>query len=70
MKKLTKKYKIVYEGYNMILPLTEQGDDAEVFPSVNAMGAEFDTYEEAKAYIDEHCLTYQEPNFDAPNGME
>lgn len=45
----------------MVFPLTEQGDNAEVFPSVNAIGVEFDTYSEAKAYVDENGLVYEEP---------
>lgn len=60
MNKLTKKYKVVHEGTKMALPLTEEGDNAEVFPSVNATAAEFDTYSEAKAYVDEHGLVYEE----------
>ena len=52
MNKLTKKYKVVHEGTKMVFPLTEEGDNAEVFPSVNATAVEFDTYQEAKAYVD------------------
>lgn len=64
MEKLTKQYKVVYEGTKMILPLTEQGDNAEVFPAINATAVEFDTYAEAKAYVDEYGLVYEEPKFD------
>lgn len=63
MKKLTKKYKVVREGTKMVLPLTEEGDNSEVFPSVNATAVEFDTYSEAKAYVDEHNLVYDEPKY-------
>ena len=63
MNKLTKKYKVVYEGTKMVLPLTEEGDNAEVFPAMNATAAEFDTYLEAKAYVDEHNLVYEEPKY-------
>lgn len=63
MNKLTKKYKVVHEGTKMTLPLTEEGDTAEVFPAVNATAAEFDTYTEAKAYVDEHNLVYEEPQY-------
>ena len=63
MNKLTKPFKVVHEGTKMVLPLTEQGDNAEVFPSVNATAVEFDTYAEAKAYIDEHGLVYEAPDF-------
>lgn len=61
MNKLTKPFKVVHEGKNMVLPLSEEGDNAEVFPSVNATAVEFDTYAEAKAYVDEHGLVYEGP---------
>ena len=60
MEKLTKKFKVVYEGKQMILPLTKDGDDAVVYPSVNATAVEFDTYDEAKAYVDEYGLEYKQ----------
>lgn len=59
MKKLTKKYKVVYEGKQMILPLNKEGDNSEVYPSVNATAVEFDSYEEAQAYVDAHGLEYR-----------
>lgn len=34
LNKLTKKYKVVHEGIKMVRPLTEEGDNAEVFPAV------------------------------------
>ena len=63
MNKLTKKYKVVYEGNKMVFPLTEEGNNAEVFPAVNATAVEFDTYSEAKDYVDEHNLVYEEPKY-------
>lgn len=63
MNKLTKKYKVVHERNKMVFPLTEKGDDAEVFPAVNTTAVEFDTYSEAKAYVDEHNLVYEEPKY-------
>ena len=63
MNKLTKRFKVVHEGKQMVLPLTELGDNSEVFPSVNVTAVEFDTYSEAKAYVDEHGLVYQEPKY-------
>lgn len=63
MRKLTKPFKVVHEGKNIILPLTEQGDNAEVYPSANATAVEFDTYTEAKDYVDEHNLVYEEPKY-------
>lgn len=63
MDKLTKKYKVVHEENKMMFPLKEEGDNAEVFPAVNATAVEFDTYSEAKAYVDEHNLVYKEPKY-------
>lgn len=63
MNKLTKKYKVVHEGTKMVCPLTMEGDNAEVFPAVNTTAVEFDTYAEAKAYIDEHNLVHEEPKY-------
>lgn len=63
LRKLTKPFKVVHEGTKMIIPLTEKGDNADVFPSVNATAVEFDTYSEAKAYVDEHNLVYEEPKY-------
>lgn len=63
LRKLTKPFKVVHEGKNMILPLSMQGDNAEVFPAVNATAVEFDTYSEAKAYVDEHNLVSEEPKY-------
>lgn len=63
LRKLTKPFKVVHEGKNIILPLTEEGDNAESYPSVNATAVEFDTYPEAKAYVDEHNLVYEEPKY-------
>ena len=59
MKKLTKKYKVVHEGKQMILPLNKEGDNSEVYPSVNATAVEFDSYEKAQAYVDAHGLEYR-----------
>ena len=38
-------------------------NNTEVFPSVNATSVEFDTYPEAKAYVEEHNLVYEEPKY-------
>lgn len=67
MNKLTKKYKVVHEGTKMVLPLTKEGDNAEVFPAVNATAVEFDTYSEAKAYVDEHNLVYEKSKYGGVN---
>lgn len=41
----------------------KDGNNAEIFPAVNATAVEFDTYSEAKVYIDEHNLVYEEPEY-------
>ena len=62
MNKLTKKYKVVHVGDKLIFPHVES-DNAEVFPAVDATAVEFDTYSEAKAYVDKHNLVYEEPKY-------
>ena len=59
MKKLTKKYKVVHEGERMVLPLRPEGDNAEVFPSLNSTAVEFDSYEEALAYVEANGLVFE-----------
>ena len=39
----------------------KDGKNAEIFPAVNATAVEFDTYSEAKAYVYEHNLVYEDP---------
>lgn len=41
----------------------KDGNNTEVFPAVNSTAVEFDTYPEAKAYVDEHNLVYEEPKY-------
>lgn len=60
--KLTKQYKIVHKDGKLILPLSEEGTKGECFPGSGTESAEFDTYEEAKAYVDAHGLTYDDPS--------
>lgn len=45
----------------------KDGNNADVFPAVNATAIEFDTYSEAKAYVDEHNLVYEEPKYGGVN---
>lgn len=52
MNKLLKRFKVLHIGNRMILPLTEQGDSAEVYPGVGITYQEFDSYTEAKFYVD------------------
>ena len=47
----------------MLYKVVTAASDADVFPAVNATAVEFDTYSEAKAYVDEHGLVYEEPNY-------
>ena len=39
-------------------------NNTEVFQAVNGTAVEFDTYSEAKAYVDEHNLVYDEPKYE------
>ena len=41
----------------------KDGNNADTFQEVNATAVEFDSYSEAKAYIDEHNLVYEEPEY-------
>ena len=38
-------------------------NNTEVFPAENATEVQFDTYSEAKSYVDEHNLIYEEPEY-------
>ena len=61
MIKLTKKYPIVYKDKDLIFPLTEEGINGEVYPGNGTEYAEFDTYDEAKTFIESNGLSYKEP---------
>ena len=61
MIKLTKKYPIVYKDKDLIFPLTEEGINGEVYPGEDTEYAEFDTYNEAKAFVESNGLSYKEP---------
>ena len=61
MIELTKKYPIVYKDKDLIFPLTEEGVDGKVYPAIDAEYAEFDTYDEAKAFVESKGLSYKEP---------
>lgn len=60
MVELTKKYPIVYKGKDLIFPLTEDGINGKVYPANDTEYAEFDTYDEAKAFVDSKGLSYKE----------
>lgn len=61
MVELTKKYPIVYKDKDLIFPLTEDGINGEVYPAKDTEYAEFDTYDEAKAFVESKGLSYKEP---------
>ena len=41
----------------------KDGNNADIFPTVNTTAVEFDTYLEAKAYVNEHNLVYEESKY-------
>lgn len=59
--KLTKQFKVVHKDGKLLFPVTEEGLKGECFPGAGTTAVEFDTYAEAKAYVEEHGLTYEEP---------
>ena len=61
MIKLTKKYPIVFKGKDLVFPLTEEGINGEVYPGESTEYAEFDTYNEANAFVESNGLSYKEP---------
>ena len=61
MIKLTKKYPVVYKDGTLSLPLTKEGINGVIYPANDTEYAEFDTYDEAKAFIDSKGLSYKEP---------
>ena len=61
MVELTKKYPIVYKGKDLVIPLTEDGFNGKVYPANDAEYAEFDTYDEAKTFVESNGLSYKEP---------
>ena len=62
MVELTKKYPIVYKDKDLVFPLTEEGINGKVYPANDTEYAEFDTYDEAKAFVDNKGLSYKESN--------
>ena len=61
MIELIKKYPIVYKDKDLVFPLTEKGINGKVYPANDAEYAEFDTYNEAKAFVESKGLSYKEP---------
>ena len=62
MIELTKKYPIVYKDKDLVFPLTEEGINGKVYPAKDTEYAEFDTYDEAKAFVESKGLSYKELN--------
>jgi hypothetical protein len=60
---LTKPFKVIYKGKELVKELTKEPNNNKVYVSVDATAAEFDTYSEAKAYVDEHNLVYEETKY-------
>lgn len=60
---LTKPFKVIYKGKELVKELTKEPNNNKVYVAVDANAAEFDTYSEAKAYVDEHNLVYEEPKY-------
>ena len=55
--------------HNIKIKIKDSNND-EVFPAVNTIAVEFDTYLEAKAYVDEHNLVYDEPKYGEVNHID
>lgn len=60
---LTKPFKVIYKGTELVKELTKEPNNNKVYVAVDATAAEFDTYQEAKTYVDEHGLVYEEPKY-------
>ena len=60
---LTKPFKVIYKGKELVKKLTKEPNNNKVYVAVDATAVEFDTYSEAKAYVDEHNLVYEEPKY-------
>lgn len=60
---LTKPFKVIYKDKELVKELTKEPNNNKVYVAVDATAVEFDTYSEAKAYVDEHNLVYEEPKY-------
>lgn len=54
---LTKKYRVVYHGVNMLFPL-EPFDSGITYVQKGMEGADFDTLDEAENFVQEKGLIY------------
>ena len=60
MIKLTSKFPIVYKDKDLVFPITETENTGTVYPAKDTEYAEFDTYDEAKAFVESKGLSYKE----------
>lgn len=58
--KLTKKFQIVYKEGKMIRPLTEMPEGSISYVGKGVQGAEFDSLEEAQAFVSDNNLIYEQ----------
>ena len=60
MKKLTKKYRVIYSGNEIILnPYDEYSEDSETAVGDGRKSVEFDTLQEVESFIKENSLVYE-----------
>ena len=62
MKKLTKKYKVIFNGKDLFFPLDEKGSDNDVIVPSSFESKEFDSFSDAKNFVDDNVLIYTEKN--------
>lgn len=60
MEKLMKKYPVVYKDDEVIVFPTKEGINGEVYPAKGTEYAEFNTYDEAKCFIENKRLKVNE----------
>lgn len=60
MVELKKKYRIVYKGTELVFPITEKGMMGVTYPAKDTSYAEFDTYDETKAFVESKGLSYKD----------
>ena len=63
MVELNCKYPVVYKDDVIVYTPDKDGAIGSTYPGADTSYKEFDTYSEAKAYIDEHNLVYKEPKY-------
>lgn len=63
MVELNCKYPVVYKDNVIVYTPDKDGAIGSTYPGVGTSYKEFNTYDEAKAYIDEHNLVYEESKY-------